>query len=115
MKKPFQLSIGDIPEIVEALEHYAPKCSACGELATRTFHHVSGNRMDACDNDHCLTEEFCINCKQVRYDDDPSSPCSFCGTEVGRTRQSIAYEIKPVQHANILRELNKRNANRSHI
>lgn len=85
-----------------ALQHYAPKCSSCNTVATRSYRHVAGHKMFACENDSCLMEKFCLRCNQVWYSDDAF--CEACGSAKSY-HHIIATDILALPFSEILKTL----------
>ena len=83
------------------LRHHLPKCGGCSALATRTYIHTSGHRCYACDDDGCMTEHFCSQCRQVSVD--PSKPCAFCGHRETQSRVT-AWTISDLPFADLRRK-----------
>lgn len=91
------------------LRRVLPQCDQCGALATREYHHVSGHRMVACDDDRCLEENFCDECGQVWYGNNPKCdaikdggvPCTGTTKHPERT----AHFIREIPHSVAIRTL----------
>lgn len=89
--------------IEEALKHYAPKCCVCGNIATRSYRHIAdvGNSvLYGCDNDGCLTDDYCGTCKA----DWDGGFCTECGNEEAVV-EFVAYDIRPLLYAELLKAL----------
>ena len=92
-----------------ALRNTLSQCDHCDEIATRSYHHVSGHQMKVCDNDRCHEENFCDECGQVWYGDNPKCEAFKDGgvpcTGTSKHAKSTAYHIRDLPYAAVIRSL----------
>lgn len=97
-----------VEELESTLKGFLPRCNHCGVFATRGYIHCSGQHMKACDNDKCMEENFCDECGQVWYGDDPRCggfnggvPC----TGTSKHPETHVSHIHDLRHAVVVRSL----------
>lgn len=98
-----------VVELERTLKGTLANCDHCDALATRSYQHVSGHRMVVCDNDRCHEENFCDECGQVWYGDDPKCDAFKDGgvpcTGTSKHAKSTAYHLCDLPHAAVVRSL----------
>ena len=104
------ISLSDrVAELEVTLKGFLPRCNRCSVYATRGYYHCSGNRMNACDNDKCMEEDFCDECGQVWYGDGPR--CGGFNEDGGQCTgttkhpESHVSNVYELRHADLARSL----------
>lgn len=98
-----------VRELERTLKGTLANCDRCDALATRSYHHVSGHHMVVCDNDRCHEENFCDECGQVWYGDNPKCEAFKDGgvpcTGTSKHAKSTAYHLRDLPYAAVIRSL----------